>query len=318
MAEQKRKRSRVNSEEFRSNKRKKDNNDKDPIEEQIFEKAKNLQKREKIKRQILFHREVKVIEKDEDFPLPWEEQGNAFLVSLAGRRKSGKNVLLDQFMKTIWLKEFDKIYILSKTAKRQPTFQTWKGDITYVETWDPDFFDKLKKEQEDRKKPLKILIIIDDMSSQMREKLYATNIDDFSYIGRHFLFSICWLVQRIGLLTPGFRQEADGVILFREENMQELRLLHREWGFGEMDNFVNMLVEETTDRFSWIMIRNVGGRIELFRLPSPDESQKFLSNGKAESDATRSRRPRQFQKQSRIRGLEGEKGGSGRRIQIYN
>lgn len=258
-------------------------------------------KRKKLQRQLLFKKEVEIISKDDDFPLPWEDQGNAFLVGIVGRRKSGKTFFLDQMMKTVWLKEFNKIYILSKTAKQQDYFKTWDGDITYVEEWSFTFFDDLKREKlakenkEDgegvpsepekkkKKKKEKILIVIDDMSSDMREKLYSTNIDAFSFIGRHFGFSIVWLAQKITLFTPGFRQEADAFFLFREENMQELRLLHREWGFGDLDQFICLLTEETQKRYSWVMIRNIGGTVHLFKLPESTNNSDD-GNGKISVD----------------------------------
>lgn len=231
-------------------------------------------------------REVEVISKDEELFLPTEEQGYAFLVGITGRRKSGKTFLLDDLMKTIWLKEFEKIYILSQTAELQTEyFGTWKGNIEYMDEWDTDFFNNLKekakaemkkRKQKGKNRKKKQLIIIDDMSGNMREKLYQSNIDDFSFVGRHFGFSVVWLGQRITLFTPGFRQESDGFILFREENMQELRLLHREWGFGEMDDFIVNLVENTLEKHSFIILRNIGGVTHFFRLPTPEEQVQLF------------------------------------------
>ncbi len=307
------KRVRKNTEdEFKSKRSKQEGNQgKNEKEEKIdaeFKVANRSAKQNKLKRQLLFQKEVKDISKDDDFPLPWEDQGNAFLVGITGRRKSGKTFFLDQMMKTVWLKEFNKIYILSKTAKQQDYFKTWAGDISYIEEWKPSFFDDLKKEKlekeqegdgmpaeakekKKKKKKEKILVVIDDMSSDMREKLYSTNIDDFSFIGRHFGFSIVWLAQKITLFTPGFRQEADAFFLFREENMQELRLLHREWGFGELDQFIVLLTEHTRERYSWIMIRNIGGTVHLFKLPETiDKSTDEISVDKQDSDERLSRK----------------------------
>ncbi len=234
----------------------------------------------KLRRQLLFQREVEIITKDEDFPLPTEEQGKAFLVGLTGRRKSGKTHFLDVLMKTMWKQEFHKIYVLSKTAKHQQKFfGTWKGDIKYVEQWDDNFFNKIRDEAIADKKPKKRLIIIDDMSSKMREKIYASNIDEFSFIGRHFRVSVVWLAQKLTLFTPGFRQECDAFILFREENMSELRLLHKEWGFGNFDEFIVLLIENTLEKYSWVMLRNVGGTIKVLRLPPQKEVAKKLRLG---------------------------------------
>lgn len=246
--------------------------------EEKQEEIKEKQKTQRAKRWQLFQRDIELIEKDEDFPLPSKEQGNAFLVGMVGRRKSGKTFLLDLLMKTIWRREFNKIYVLSKTAKFQDYFKTWKGEIKYIEQWSKEFFDELKAEAEKSGLKKKFLVIIDDMSSNMREDMYATNVDEFAFIGRHLKISVVWLAQKITLFTPGFRQECDAFILFREENMQELRLLHREWGFGEMNDFIVTLIENVKERYSWIMIRNVGGTVHLFRLPSADEWTKNSSN----------------------------------------
>lgn len=281
----------------------------------VLEKKKKTLQNEnvesKLKRKLLFKREIEVISKDSDIPLPDEQQGNAFLVGISGRRKSGKTHLLDLLMKTFWKKEFDKIFVLSKTAKYQPKFfASWKGSIFYIENWDCDFFAALREEQI-RKPKQKCLIIIDDMSANMREKLYAANVDEFAFIGRHFRVSVVWLAQKITLFTPGFRQEADAFILFREENMSELRLLHREWGFGDMDEFLCQLVENTREQYSWIMLRNVGGTIHIFRPPTPQELQTFshLSQSK---DVVRETQPEPRSRGGRTprleRRLAGQKG----------
>ncbi len=230
------------------------------------------------RRRLLFRREVEVISDPEDMPMPSEEQGNAFLVGIAGRRKSGKTFFLDKLVKTIWKGEFNKIYVLSQTAEKQKQyFGTWKGDIKYIKEWDQSFFDQVTEELE-KEEEHKFLIIIDDMSSDMREKLYASQIDKFSFIGRHFRCSVCWLGQKITLFTPGFRQEADAFILFREENMQELRLLHREWGFGDMDDFICTLLENTLEKYSWLMLRNIGGTVHIMRPPNEEEQTNFVSH----------------------------------------
>ena len=252
--------------------------------ERVKNAGKAVAAENKNKRRILSHREVECITNDDDFPLPSDEQGKAFLVGLVGRRKSGKTYFLDQLIKTVWRGEFDIIYVLSKTAQHQDIFKTWKGKIRFIESWDPDFFDKLSEQQKEHPKR-KVLIIIDDMSAHMRERLYATNIDEFAFTGRHFRVSVVWLAQKITLFTPGFRQECDGFFLFREENMQELRMLHREWGFGEIDDFLVLLLENTVEKYSWLMLRNVGGTVKIFRLPTPEEfakirNQDFLKNSK--------------------------------------
>lgn len=266
----------------KSRKRKHDESSKDEkgeVEtktEKKLEEVKEKKKVQKAKRFTLFQREVEVITKDEDFPLPSEEQGNAFLVGLVGRRKSGKTFLMDEFVKTIWKKEFHKVYVLSETAKFQTKiFGTWKGNIEYVEEWDGKFFEKLKTEAAESQLKKKTLVIIDDMSDTMREDTYSSNVNKFAFVGRHMKISVVWLAQKITLFTPGFRQECDAFILFREENMQELRLLHREWGFGDMDDFIIRLIENTKEKYEWIMIRNVGGTVHLFRLPTDEEWNKI-------------------------------------------
>ena len=240
----------------------------------------------KERRRKLFQREVKEFTDDEQFPMPSKKDGNAFLVGIAGRRKSGKTFLLDAIMKTMWLGLFDQIHVLSKTAKYQDYFKTWAGNIRYVEEWDPYFFHRLIADMKNNPKKHS-LVIIDDMSSRMRERLYATNIDEFAFIGRHFRISVVWLAQKITLFTPGFRQEADGFILFREENMPELRMLHREWGFGDMDDFIIKLVENIPKRFDWLMIRNEGGTTQIYKPPSSEsdsESEDFVSATESEDD----------------------------------
>jgi len=228
------------------------------------------------KKHLLFRREVEVIQKKDDMPMPSEKQGNAFLLGITGRRKSGKTFLLDKIIKTIWKGLFDKIYVLSLTAKRQTQyFGTWEGNIEYIEEWDEHFFAKVVKELENNPKQ-KYLIVIDDMSSDMRRRIYEANIDKFSFIGRHWGASVVWLGQKITLFTTGFRQEADGFILFREENMQELRLLHREWGFGDMDHFICQLLENTIEKHSWVMLRNLGGTIHIMRPPTAEEQANFV------------------------------------------
>lgn len=228
------------------------------------------------KRHLLFRREVEEIKTIDDFPLPTEEQGNAFLLGITGRRKSGKTFLLDKLIKTIWKGLFDKIYVLSLTAKRQKQyFGTWEGNIQYLDKWDANFFDSVVQELENNPGQ-KHLIVIDDMSSDMREKLYACNIDRFSFIGRHWGASVVWLGQKITLFTPGFRQESDGFIIFREENMAELRLLHREWGFGDMNYFICQLLENTMEKYSWLMLRNLGGTIHIKIPPKKDDQSNFV------------------------------------------
>jgi hypothetical protein len=228
------------------------------------------------KKNLLFRRDVECIQSIDDMPMPTKDQGDAFLLGITGRRKSGKTFLLDRMMKTIWKGLFDKIYVLSLTAERQTKyFGTWAGNIVYIKEWDDSFFDKVVKELENNPGQ-KHLIVIDDMSSDMRKRIYTANVDKFSFIGRHWGASVVWLAQKITLFTTGFRQEADGFILFREENMQELRLLHREWGFGDMDHFICQLLENTLEKYSWVMLRNIGGTIHIMRPPDEAEQANFV------------------------------------------
>jgi hypothetical protein len=242
----------------------------------------------KERRYNLFRRDVEQITELDHMPMPSEEQDDAMLVGITGRRKSGKTFLLNKMMHTIWCKQFNKIYILSLTAKSKKQqknyFGSWKGNIKYLEDWDESFFQSVRKELEEKDEE-KHLIVIDDMSDDMRQKLYASNVDKFAFIGRHYRCSVVWLAQKITLFTPGFRQEADAFILFREENMPELRLLHREWGFGDMDNFICTLLENTLQKHSWIMLRNIGGTIHIMTPPpeafsesKPSPNEKVTSS----------------------------------------
>src|ERR1700753_642951 len=86
--------------------------------EREFKQANDHIRQKKIERVALFHRDVEVITRDDEFPSPSDKDGKAFLCLINGRRKSGKTYFADNLMFSIWLKLFDRIYILSKTAHK--------------------------------------------------------------------------------------------------------------------------------------------------------------------------------------------------------
>lgn len=195
------------------------------------------------------------------FPDPEEE---AILALFVGRRKSGKSALFVDMLTTVWKKKWDLIIILSKTFKHQSLFKCLAGQLVHFEHWSPDIFDLLIESQRNYKER-RVMLFIDDMSEEGRTQCHGIN--EFAFIGRHFRISVIWLVQRLGLATPGYRQECDLIVLFREENPRELRLIHMEWGIVEYREFHAILTHYTETPYTFLVFQNIKGIVQVFSLP---------------------------------------------------
>ena len=208
-----------------------------------------------------------------DIQFPDPEQ-DAILALFVGRRKSGKSALFVDMLATVWKQKWHLIVVLSKTWKHQKIFKVLQGKIIHFEHWSPDIFDMLITTQQEHPKR-RVMLFIDDMSEEGRTE--TQGINEFAFIGRHFRISVVWLVQRLGLATPGFRQESDMIVLFREENPRELRLIYMEWGLVDYDPFVQTIKHYTDTPYTFIVFINIKGIVKVFTLPDNPSNKHAMA-----------------------------------------
>jgi len=177
-----------------------------------------------------------------------------FTMLISGSKGSGKTSLLLSLLSTPkkqggLMKEFDRIYLVSPTARNDAKlddlveeledggtfYDEFSNDIQVEIMNDMDAFNNNRKK---KKKP-HILVIYDDVISLLpNNRKKGQSFNKFMTCNRHMNASIIILTQRMSELSPLIRSQADLISYFKSNNKKENAIFIDTFGVNEdMLNF---------------------------------------------------------------------------------
>lgn len=212
-----------------------------------------------------------------------------------GKTKSGKTYLMNKHVQDVYNKfvltgKRDlKIILLSPTASLQPSLHWMKKFVifhretineiiaaeVYDKCWDNVKENKIREKK--KKKPVELLIIIDDLGEncfqkrnqkQNTFKMMATNNAHFKHV--HMM----WLIQRMVQAAVTLRDNSDFVYCFKLENKDDIKNLYK-WFCGDLEEID---FKRLTNK-AWGTPKNPKhfGYIFIDRY-NPQESKKYYAN----------------------------------------
>jgi hypothetical protein len=207
----------------------------------------------------------------------------SFIFLIAGRRGSGKTTLCIRLLLTGqggFKNKFDKVILISPTAhlsKQWTSLDTSKWSV-YSE-YDPAIVKELIEKQSQNsvfrlgQPRQKVLVILDDLGMKAR-KVKANETDQLDVLscnGRHLDISVIFMGQVYCQFPTSMRSNADIIISYAMNNLRDMLALYNECGIGNYKDFRDKVKQITQKRYSFLTVRNRGGRIEYYKGFTPIE-----------------------------------------------
>lgn len=180
-----------------------------------------------------------------------------FRLLVAGKAKSGKTTLVVDIIHRIMRPQIDRIIVLCPSWNTQDVFDPIRDMVNPSrDVWtDLDtnpfatIMKQLLKQIEYAKAkgtaPIRTLLFIDDMSgSKMMHSGRITPLSHLSIQSRHLCLSIFILSQQPKSITPGFRDNTDGVIAFPPQRELDRAWLYQEYNGNaiEKQKFIDLIM----------------------------------------------------------------------------
>jgi len=182
-----------------------------------------------------------------------------FLYLVVGRKRSGKSTLALNLLETPeklggLKKKFDKIWLISPTAKQDPKMKDLVEELEEEGQFYPDFNIETQNEVMDRikafnaswkqkkKKPQHLVIYDDCMAYLPNNKKKGHPFNSFMTNQRHFKSSAMILSQRLNELNPLIRSQCDIISYFRQDNPKEDKIFSET--FGVPGEFISACTQE--------------------------------------------------------------------------
>lgn len=172
-----------------------------------------------------------------------------FLYLVVGRKRSGKTTLALNLLETPinkggLKKKFDKIWMISPTAKADPKLAELVKELEDEDQFWPEFNNEVQLALMDRikqfnnqwtkkRKPHHLVIYDDVMAFLPHNKKKGQAFNSFMTNQRHFKSSAMILAQRLNELNPLIRSQADIVSYFRQDNPKEDKIFSETFGVPE-------------------------------------------------------------------------------------
>lgn len=210
-----------------------------------------------------------------DLPRCEEE---AFVMAVIGRRGSGKGYAVIELLKYFYKGSFDLIIWISPTFQLQEmclNIPDHTGLIVFTE-WRPEIIDALYIYMGQRKlmhlaDPTNVpkercLLILDDVGMLGKKGKLSDQLDRIAFNSRHYNISLIEMVQRSTLISTSVRAQVDCLLYFAEQNPQERINILRSFGMCDKNTFFEIFDRYTEEKYSYVGIRNDGGRLYFFDL----------------------------------------------------
>ena len=183
-------------------------------------------------------------------------------MALIGSRCSGKTVLLKSMLQNEIAAQYDTVHIFSPTCQcpdQQELFASLHiPQENFHEDMEPTILDTLINQNKIDKK--KILIVMDDMSFNTVGRTSWKNeksLNRLAALGRHYRIGLVMLVQYTCNLSKAVRGNCDSFIVFRIDDIDEIKILHKEGGGSltrDFQRFVRLLDLATTEPHSYFVL----------------------------------------------------------------
>ena len=187
----------------------------------------------------------------------------AKVLGILGRRGSGKTCLLLDILKSQWKNKFDMVLIISPTLHLQKDMLDEIDGTGVILTTDLDpiiIETMLEFMQRSVNENKNVLLVLDDLSFQTRDKEKAELVDRLAFTSRHYRISVVLLAQKFTLLSPSFRSQLDHLYLFHMSNTREISMVYQEFCCADnFDDFRDMI--RNLDDHEVLVLDNINGRI---------------------------------------------------------
>ena len=207
-----------------------------------------------------------------------------YCMAIIGRRGSGKGVACLELLKYFYKGHFDLIVWISPTFQLQQMtldIPDHTGVIVFPE-WRPEIISALyaymssRNEGDRQGRPKEqCLLVLDDVGLLAKKGRLSEQLDNIAFTSRHYGISTIEMAQRISLLTTSMRSQLDCLLLFKEQNPQEKVNLFRSFGFCDRKTFFETLDKHTEEKYSYVGIKNDGGRLYFFDLNGQIQPRTF-------------------------------------------
>lgn len=174
-----------------------------------------------------------------------------FLYLIVGRKRSGKTTLALNLLETPETvgglkKKFNKIYLISPTAKNDDKLKPLVDELSetnqYYDTFDneiqKDIMNQIKeyndqwKSEKRKGKPHHLVIYDDCLAFLPHNKKKGQFFNSFMTNQRHFKCSCMILSQRLNELNPLIRSQCDIISYFRQDNPKEDKIFVETYGIN--------------------------------------------------------------------------------------
>jgi hypothetical protein len=197
-----------------------------------------------------------------------------FLYLVVGRKRSGKSTLALNLLDTPeklggFKKKFDKIWLVSPTAKNDDKLKDLVDELEGDNQFFPEFNNDVQSQMmerikefnskwEKKRKPHHLVIYDDVMAFLPNNRKKGQAFNAFMTNQRHFKSSAMILAQRLNELNPLIRSQCDIVSYFRQDNPKEDKIFSETFGVpeplieactNEPHSFITANFLHTTPRF---------------------------------------------------------------------
>jgi len=186
-----------------------------------------------------------------------------------GRKGSGKSTLLVELLcsKTAWYKRYSKVVIVSSTFEHQ--YDTlWKrihkqGVVVYDKLNDA-LLEHLMLDCKQNNHSM--LVIMDDMSTQIRKNVDQNLVDKMVSTSRHIGkgMSFVWLQQQLTQLSTSIRTNADCYVIFGAVSYREMDMIYGEMSVVDRKTFMKIFRSATQAQYNFLAITNHGGKLRFW------------------------------------------------------
>jgi GTPase SAR1 family protein len=201
------------------------------------------------------------------------------IFAICGPKGSGKSSIVLSFLtskKSPFRKYFKNILLCSPTAQYDDKMKPLQEEVASEgHYWDhltdataeemTDELNRLNEEHKARsKKKIQNLIILDDVTHSFPTGRKPSKISSLFTNSRHMKTSIWVITHKYTSMPAIFRNQIDGLFLFRTNSKMEVESLKRDLNCDE-ETFERNLKEATEEDHSFLYINLSGGKCKMYK-----------------------------------------------------
>jgi DNA replication protein DnaC len=173
---------------------------------------------------VHFNCDEKLCESLDKYPMVRDNLNTYKTTAIIGRQGSGKTNVTINIVKKLYRKKFHKIYLFmpsnSMSSLKKNIFDTLPDDQKFDELTNTNIFHLNETIQENRKKGLKSLVVLDDVQKALKQTSIVNIFKDMVANQRHLNCSFIILLQNYFALDNKVRELIHNVIFFKMDKRQ--------------------------------------------------------------------------------------------------